>query len=218
MTSVSRTTSNTGSPPSALRWSRQTFLGERSRYREWTRERAKCYQMGSYTSRVPESMPEEMETGVRDRVAAAYEGYYDLLQYIAVRRYKIPLSDIRPLIHDVFVNFLRYEALIGDDRRWLTTAVTNACLNYWRDRKPGVPLPNDLRDSRRVVDDALTRHDLARVLKRLSSDCERVLRLHYLDELQAPEIAALLDTTPGYIRLKIHRCLEYARRAIAEPE
>jgi RNA polymerase sigma factor (sigma-70 family) len=163
-------------------------------------------------------MSDEIETGVQDRVAAAYEGYYDLLTYIAVRRYKIPRPEIRPLIHDVFVNFLRHEALVGDDRRWLTTAITNACLNYWRDRKPGVPLPADLLDSRRVVDDALARHDLARVLKRLSDDCERLLRLHYLEELQAPEIADLFDTTPGYIRVKIHRCLEYARRAIAEPQ
>ena len=194
------------------------MVGERSRYREWTRERVGCYQTGGYTSGVPDSMRDEIETGIRDRVAAAYEGYYDLLQFIAVRRYKIPRSDIRPLIHDVFVNFLRHEALVGDDRRWLTTATTNACLNYWRDRKPGVPLPEDLFDSRRVVDDTLARHDLARVLERISDDCEHLLRLHYLDELQAPEIAALLDTTPGYVRVKIHRCLEHARRAIAEPK
>lgn len=194
------------------------MVGERSRYRVWTRERGRCYQMGGYTSGLPASMPDEIETGAQDRVAAAYEAYYGLLKYIAVRRYKIPRSDIRPLIHDVFVNFLRHEAFVGDDRRWLTTATTNACLNYWRDKKPGAPLSDDLLDSRRVVDDALARQDIARVLKRLSEDCERVLRLHYLEELQAPEIAELFNTTPGYIRVKIHRCLEYARRAIAEPE
>ncbi|HEY4639869.1 MAG TPA: sigma-70 family RNA polymerase sigma factor [Thermoanaerobaculia bacterium] len=161
-------------------------------------------------------MTDDLAIGVRERVAAAYEGYYGLLQYIAVRRYKIPKSEIRPLIHDVFVAFMRHASLIGDDRRWLTTAITNACLNYWRDAKPATTLPDDLLDRRRVVDAALARHDVTRVFTRLSAECQRVLRLHYVDGLDGPEIGQRLSIKPGSVRVKIHRCLERARRILAE--
>src|SRR5882724_2753451 len=100
-------------------------------------------------------MENEIKSDVRDRVADAYQEYYPLLRFIARQRFKIPAADIRPLIHDVFVSFMRHEKTVNDDRRWLAAAVSNACRNYWRNIRPDLPLPEDLLDSRNLVDDAL---------------------------------------------------------------
>src|SRR5436305_7537167 len=80
--------------------------GEASRQKKGNREAAICYQRRKrdrYTSSVPAPMTQEIETHVGSRVEAAYEGTYDLLRFIASRRFRIPECDVRPLIHDVFV-------------------------------------------------------------------------------------------------------------------
>jgi RNA polymerase sigma factor (sigma-70 family) len=216
MRSISRSSINS---PSALRRSRRTLIGERSRYRERNRDSAARYQDGAshgYTSCVPEPMRADIETAANDRVAAAYDAYYDLLRFIARQRFHIPDPDVRPLIHDVFVAFIRHEHRIDDDRRWLTQAVVNACLNHRRDAKPTSPLPDELLDPRRVVDDALAKHDVALLLKGLSERCRRVLRMRYVEGLEPAEIATCLATTPGFVRVKVHRCLAAARRALTE--
>jgi RNA polymerase sigma factor (sigma-70 family) len=159
-------------------------------------------------------MENEIETDVRDRIEVAYEEYYPLLRFIAGRRFKIPAADIRPLIHDVFVSFMRHEQAVIDDRRWLTTAVSNACRNYWRNFRLDLPLPEDLLDSRNFVDDALAKHDVALLLAHLSEKCRAILRLRYAEGLSPGEIAARLGTSAGYVRLKVHRCLEAARRTL----
>jgi RNA polymerase sigma factor (sigma-70 family) len=161
-------------------------------------------------------MHDAVDTQVHDRVAEAYEAYYDLLHFIAGLRFKIPEADIRPLIHDVFVSFMRHEKLIGNDRQWLTAAVGNACRNYWRNAKPAVPLPEELLDPHDAAKQVIIQCDLAVVLGNLSEKCRSILRLRYLDGLDPGEIAARCGTSPGYVRLKVHRCLEAAKRALAE--
>jgi DNA-directed RNA polymerase specialized sigma24 family protein len=73
----------------------------------------------------------------RDRAAAAYNAHYEAMRFIAAQKFGVPQADVRPLIHDVFLAYMRHVAVIGDDRGWLVTATRNACMNYWRDKKPG---------------------------------------------------------------------------------
>src|ERR1700756_4052007 len=122
-----------------LRGSRRYRCGEASQQRE-NRDAGVRYQRSRYTSGVPPP-PEPREMTTRDRVAAAYDAHYDVMRYIAAQRFRVPPSEIRPLIHDVFVRFMRATATIGDERSWLVAAVSNACRNYWRDRKPTEDLP-----------------------------------------------------------------------------
>ncbi|MEA2239331.1 MAG: Sigma-70, region 4 [Thermoanaerobaculia bacterium] len=161
-------------------------------------------------------MDEETDADVQNRVATAYEEHYALLRFIAHRRFRVPPSDVQPLIHDVFVSFMRHEKGIGDDRRWLAAAIGNACRNYWRNLRAGVALPEELLDPRVVAEDALARHDVAILFAHLSEACRSILRLRYLDGLDPGEIAVRCGTSPGYVRLKVHRCLEAAKRVMAE--
>jgi RNA polymerase sigma factor (sigma-70 family) len=152
----------------------------------------------------------------RDRVAAAYDAHYDVMRYIAAQRFRVPPSEIRPLIHDVFVRFMRATATIGDERSWLVAAVSNACRNYWRDRKPTEDLP-DVMDTRRLADDASARVDVLRLLARIPKRCQTVLWLRYVDGLSPEEIASQCaqSTSGGYGRQLIHRCLRAVREALA---
>lgn len=154
---------------------------------------------------------------IRERVAAAYDSHYDVMRYIAGQRFRVPAADIRPLIHDVFVAFMRHHAAIGDDRAWLVRAVTNACMNYWRDRKPTEALP-DLTDTRELAADVSTRVDLLRLLARIPKRCRTVLWMRYVDGLSAEEIARNCSSpasSSGYGRLLVHRCLRAVRQVLA---
>jgi RNA polymerase sigma factor (sigma-70 family) len=153
----------------------------------------------------------------RERVAAAYDEHYEVMRYIAAQRYRVPPADIRPLIHDVFVAFIRHNAAIGDERAWLVRATTNACLNYWRDKKPTEPLP-DLTDARELAADVGARVDLLRLLARIPKRCQTVLWLRYVDGLSPEEIAhrcASTSSSGGYGRLLVHRCLRAVREVLA---
>jgi len=152
----------------------------------------------------------------RDRVAAAYDAHYDVLRFIAAQRFRVPPADVRPLIHDVFVAFIRHSAAIDDERSWLVAAVSNACRNYWRDLKPTEELP-DLTDTARVGEDVSARVDVVRLLRSIPERCRTVLWLRYIDGLSPEEIAArcAASTSGGYGRQLIHRCLQTVREALA---
>ena len=152
----------------------------------------------------------------RDRVSAAYDAHYDVMRYIAARRFGVPPADVRPLIHDVFVAFIRHSGGIGDERGWLVAAVTNACRKYWRDRKTGDDLP-ELTDSREIHSSVNARVDAIRLLQQLPKRCRTVLWLRFAEGLSPEDIAlrCAASTSGGYGRQMIHRCLRAAREALS---
>jgi RNA polymerase sigma factor (sigma-70 family) len=156
-----------------------------------------------------------MAQTARERASVAYVAHYEALRFIAARKFRVPPADVRPLIHDVFVAYMRHALTIGDDRGWLITATKHACLKYWRDAKPGTPLPDALDDPRALRDDVAVRLDLARVLRRVPKHCRKVLWRRYVDGVEPGEIAAELSKKRTFGRQLVHRCLRAAREALA---
>jgi len=156
-----------------------------------------------------------MSPSARERVAAAYEAHYDVMRFIAAQKFRVPPADVRPLIHDVFVAYMRHVAVIGDDRGWLITATKHACMNYWRDAKPCVSLPNALIEQQQFGDDVAVSLDLARIFRRVPKHCRAVLWRRYVDGMEPGEIAAELSKKRSYGRQIVHRCLRAAREALA---
>lgn len=161
-----------------------------------------------------------IDSPARQRVADAYDAHYDLLRFVASQKFRIPVPDVRPLIHDVFVAYMRNASVIGDDRGWLVAALINACRNYWRDRKPSEPMPDVLADPRALIDDVSAKLDVARVLRRLPKRCRAVLWLRYVDGCAPAEIAHRCATSLSapYGRKLVHECLRAAREAVANLE
>ncbi|MCU1347512.1 MAG: SigE family polymerase sigma factor [Acidobacteria bacterium] len=151
-----------------------------------------------------------------DSIGAIYDAQYDLLRFIAVQRFRIPATDVRPIIHDVFVAYLRHREQIDDARLWLAEAVRNACRNYWRDRKPSEPLEVDMVDTRRLVDEVAARIDVARMLTSVTPECRRLLYLRYVEGLDPAEIAERCHIEVGNARIRVHRCLKSIRAALAD--
>ncbi len=192
-------------PPSALAWNARV-RGERTPLRR-QRYRKSRYTLGARTLPMAQTAPE--------RASAAYVAHYEALRFIAARKFRVPPADVRPLIHDVFVAYMRHAMTIGDDRGWLITATKHACLNYWRDAKPGTLLPDSLLDSRALRDDVAVRLDLARVLRRVPRNCRKVLWRRYVDGEEPGDIAAELSKKRSFGRQLVHRCLRAAREALA---
>jgi len=154
-----------------------------------------------------------------ERVEAAYRAHYDLLRFIAARRFRIPADEVCGIIHDVFVSFIRHEAKVArspsDERAWLIGGVCNASRYYWRKHR-GEELPPDVEeyvDPTSVADDAITRLFLADVLRRLPERCRELLRKRYSEGYTPDEIAEMASLARGSAKNLISKCLLAARAA-----
>lgn len=153
------------------------------------------------------------------RADAAYRAHYDLLRFIAARRFRIPDDEVCGVIHDVFVSFIRHEARVAqspaDERAWLVGGVCNASRYYWRKHR-GEELPPDIEeyiDPAAVADDAITRLLLADVLRGLPERCRDLLRKRYSEGYTADEIGTMQSLARGSAKNLISKCLLAARAA-----
>lgn len=154
------------------------------------------------------------------RAAAAYRAHYDLLRFIATQRFRVPPDEVRGIVHDVFVAFLRNEAKITaterDERSWLVGTTCNTCRYYWRKRgddRHAPPLLNDPIDPVAVANEAERRLLLAGVLRRLPERCRELLLRRYAEGYTPEEIAAWQSIKHGSAKNLISKCLLAARAA-----
>lgn len=155
-----------------------------------------------------------------ERAAAAYGAHYDLLRFIATQRFRVPQDDVRGIVHDVFIAFLRNEAKIArterDERSWLVGTTCNTCRYYWRKRGDGTDAPptlNDPIDPVAVADEAERRLLLAGVLRRLPERCRELLVRRYGEGYTPEEIATWQSIKHGSAKNLISKCLLAARAA-----
>jgi len=167
-------------------------------------------------------MPDNMNAEAllcSQRAESAYRAHYDVLRFIAARRFKIPIDEVCGVIHDVFVSFIRHEAKVAlspaDERAWLIGGVCNASRYYWRKHRTE-ELPTDIDehiDPVAVADDAITRLLLADVLRHLPERCRDLLRKRYSEGYTPDEIAAMASLARGSAKNLISKCLLAARAA-----
>lgn len=144
-------------------------------------------------------------------LVATYREQFEFLRLIAARRFRIPPPDDEGVVQEVFVTYLRHEAKILDERRWLIAAVCNASRVYLRSVAKHAAL-HDLRDATPSHAEAVgSRLDARAILRRLPQRCRDVFRLKFFDGCTAADIAAHFETTPLYAKLMIHRCMTAAR-------
>jgi len=154
------------------------------------------------------------------RAAGAYRVHYDLLRFIATQRFRVPPDDVRGIVHDVFVAFLRNETKIAaterDERSWLVGTTCNTCRYYWRKRGHDSYAPatlDDPIDPVAVADEAERRLLLAGVLRRLPERCRELLIRRYGEGYTPREIATWQSIKHGSAKNLISKCLLAARAA-----
>jgi RNA polymerase sigma factor (sigma-70 family) len=149
-------------------------------------------------------------------VEKLYDEHAGLLVAISRRRFGIPFEEAEALVHDVFVNYIRYSDEVDNPRAWLIGAIVKAsCYHLRKSGKVDLVEPASLdelsgQDSLEV--EQLHRAILVKqLLGYMGEDCRDLLRQHYLEGRTANELAGLLATTEGYAKKMIHKCLVRVR-------
>lgn len=153
----------------------------------------------------------------RGAIAGAYEAHYSILEYLAIRKFYIPEEDVRGVIHDVFVSFIRNRHRIENERSWLVGAACIQCRSYWRARGRDDVLCALSEDAMPAVlaDDIATRVDLSNVIRRLPQRCRELIHLRFFEQYSSEEIAQRYATTVDYARKLVHRCMLSARALLS---
>jgi DNA-directed RNA polymerase specialized sigma24 family protein len=91
--------------------------------------------------------------------------------------------------------------------------VFNCSRQYWRGRgrEEDAAWPQTVDGVVAVADDIATRVDVSTVLRRLPRRCREILHLRFYEEYSSEELARHFDTTVGYARKMVHRCVVTAR-------
>lgn len=148
-----------------------------------------------------------------EEIARAYREHYSVLEYIVVQRFHVPEDDVRSVIHEVFLAFIRHRERVRDVRAWLVGATFTQCRAYWRARggeKDLCELGEETEAEARATD-VETRVAVSDVLSQLTSRCRELLHLRFFEQYSSEEIARQFDTTVDYARKLVHRCVLNAR-------
>jgi DNA-directed RNA polymerase specialized sigma24 family protein len=154
----------------------------------------------------------EPETAA-ETIAAAYRMHFEVLEYLAVQKFHVPEDDVRGVIHDVFLAFIRNRARIREERSWLVGAMCIQCRLYWRSRGRGEVLCGleEGAEPAAIAEDIGARVDASAVLRRLPRRCRELLHLRFFEEFSSEEIARRYATTVHYARKLVYQCVLNAR-------
>jgi RNA polymerase sigma factor (sigma-70 family) len=145
-----------------------------------------------------------------------YTSYREMLEYVAVQKFRVPETDVENLIQEVFLSYLQTETRVENVRAWLVAAMCNACRFYWRRQGRYESLPDDIDErpdplSEELADKMALQMTMSSVMSYMQPVCREVLRLHYYEGRSAVEVARELSTTTRYAEKLIHNCLRRAR-------
>jgi RNA polymerase sigma-70 factor (ECF subfamily) len=128
------------------------------------------------------------------------------------------------LLQETFVRVYRarhaYQA-IGQFRAWLFTISRRLVIDWRRSHQPGwsdQPEALETMAAPERADDRAEARDLAvrleRAIRRLPEGQREVLLLSRYADLNSEQIAQVMDTTPGAVRVTLHRALQKLRELI----
>lgn len=109
-------------------------------------------------------------------------------------------------------------------RTYLFTVARNELYRYLRtSRRDGDRLDFSITSIAQLVSTPATRlardaerRRLQEAIRELPVELQTLLELHYWEELDAPALAAVFDTTPGAIRVRLHRARQTLRERLGE--
>ena len=117
---------------------------------------------------------------------------------------------------------LRAGRFDGTDLRALARRIArNICVSCYRRhlvRRGTVELESVTLEPATAAPDGpvLRELTLAEILDRLDAPCRELIRMAYTEDLSAGEIGERLSASAGAVRVRLHRCLEKARRLVQE--
>ena len=119
-------------------------------------------------------------------------------------------------------NIHRFKSRDGGLAGWLTRIAQNLVRDYYRRRQTRPPDPMTLNetwaDERRPPDHHLLHHEatdyLRTALQKLTPEQRDVILLRFVAQMRTPDVAALMNKTPGAIKALQPRALAALRREL----
>lgn len=156
------------------------------------------------------------------RLGELFERYHQRLYAFFVRLTNQPGSS-EDLVQLVFYRILKYRHTYRDEGKfsaWIYHLARKVAADHWR-KQSSAPIATDPADLPDLADTApdsaeqtAGREDLALLrtaLARLPVDQREVLVLSRLQQVEHRDIATLLETTPGAVKVRVHRALKELR-------
>lgn len=137
----------------------------------------------------------------------------------------IPPDDLPDLEQQVMTEVWRAATRPGFDPAagfwgFVETVTARRCIDARRRTRPTIELSDSLADGGRGPLEAVLVGERARrarqVLGRLRAPCRELIELHAVRRLTYREIAPILGKSESALRVRMHRCIEAARRMIED--
>jgi RNA polymerase sigma-70 factor (ECF subfamily) len=164
---------------------------------------------------------EQVRDGEIGRLGVLFERHQRALYRFFVRLSSSP-AIAEDLVQEVFVRLLKYRHTFrgGEFLPWMFRLARNAAADHYGRTRPTDPLPEDDREpvspAPLVSDTVVQEEEQARLrvaLARLPADKRELLLLARFELLPYSEIAQLLDTSVGAVKVRVHRALKDLRSA-----
>lgn len=184
----------------------------------------------STTERTDEELMAVLSEGEKDALADLVRRYQnDIFRFCL--HYLKEVEQARELAQETFIRVYAARGRFDASRKfkpWVLCIARNLCLNELK-RKKAVPMESleeyassAREDSGGIMPTAADNPDqelmaaerrqvLMEALDGLAPDAREIVMLRFFEQLQAKEIAEILDSTEGAIRTRLHRILKGLR-------
>ena len=178
---------------------------------------------------IPLRTPPSMETA---SMYASYEEFFQAYWHRVVRYLHNKCSsyaDAEDIASQAFLychqNWHQYDARKASQSTWLFMIVRSRWLNYCRSQKKHVDmdmLSNVLFDENDPLHQAIElesmRQQIASALETLPVNQKKAVIFRFFGDKSNEEIAQILDTSPGNVRVMIFRALKKLKESMRHPE
>lgn len=164
----------------------------------------------------------EVKEGDLARLGELFERHHGRLYNFFLRLAR-DRSTAEDLVQEVFVRILKYRGTFKSEAEftpWMFQLARNAATDLWRARpkelqhEENAPEPAaDVAHPIERLDEAEKRRRLALALEALPREKRELLLLARFSEMRYEEIAGLLDTSVGAIKVRVHRAMKELKAA-----
>lgn len=124
------------------------------------------------------------------------------------------------LVSEIFLKALEHFADYNKDiskSAWIFTIAKNHLANYWRDKKPTAPIPEEeeeashafwLKSAVNMFKREKDKQQLTELLEKLGPEDREIVTFHYLFGYNYAEIAAMKNMTETAVKVAAHRAIK----------
>lgn len=158
------------------------------------------------------------DTGGEKQFREYFEKYYKQV-FTFILKKGIQYQTAEDLAMESFLscwaNFKDFDSQKASFSTWLYVVVKNKIKNYCRDKKEHTELKDDFGSAAKLQDDFVEamqlnflRGHLAVALEKLNEAQRRIVIYKYFKGKKSNEIALLIGTTPGNVRVQLKRAMD----------